>query len=303
MERDPEKALTSSTRDGSTERYPPGFEEDDHLRSDFIRQMILRQLRHNRDLSFASTGAVREIPRTVVRFWHDPRDVPTDVRGCLESWNALHDEGLIFRMFDDKSAAGYISEHFGPREVAAFSRCWHPAMRSDYLRMCFLLTEGGLYVNADDVLIGDGWEDAFRGGTLKVQPLCYDVAVGGMVPSSELRRTDLPTAHRIFYVNNNPIAAPPGHPVLRRAVTRATDNLLGEDWVPDIQSTTGPGNLTAVLAAHVRESQVGGAPPDFELLLDWEKTAEPCWDLAYRGDIRNWRNAELDRQLGADRKR
>ena len=36
-----------------------------------------------------------------------------------------------------------------------------------------------------------------------------------------------------------------------------------------------------------------GALPDFELLLDWEGTAEPCWDLAYRSDARNWRNMDL----------
>jgi mannosyltransferase OCH1-like enzyme len=195
-------------------------------------------------------------------------------------------------MFGDASAAAYIAERYGPREVAAFARCRHPAMRSDYLRMCFVLAEGGLYVDADDVLLGGGWEHVFRDGTLKVQPLCYDVSVGSMVSAAELRRTDLPTGGRIFYVNNNPIAAPAGHPVLWRALARATDRLLGDETAPEIQSTTGPGNLTAVLAAHAGESQDREAPkvPDFELLLDWEQVAEPCWELAYRQDGRNWRN-------------
>jgi hypothetical protein len=166
-------------------------------------------------------------------------------------------------------------------------------MRSDYLRMCFVLAEGGLYVDTDDVLLGDGWKDVFHDDTLKVQPLCYDVTVGGMVSASEIRRTDLPTGGRIFYVNNNPIAAPADHPALRRALAHATDRLLGEEPDPEIQATTGPGNLTAALAAHARESQLSGAQPDFELLLDWEGTAEPCWDLAYRGDSRNWRNMDL----------
>ena len=166
-------------------------------------------------------------------------------------------------------------------------------MRSDYLRMCFVLAEGGLYVDADDVLLGDGWRAVFRGGTLKVQPLCYDISAGGMLAAAELRRTDLPTEDRIFYVNNNPIAAPAGHPVLRRALSRATDTLLGEDPAPEIQSTTGPGNLTASLAAHALEVQVSGTQPDFELLLNWDSTAEPRWDLAYRSDARNWRNMDL----------
>jgi hypothetical protein len=165
-------------------------------------------------------------------------------------------------------------------------------MRSDYLRLCFVLAEGGLYVDADDVLLGGGWEAVFGDGALKVQPLCYDVAACAMVPAAELRRTGLPTEGRVFYVNNNPIAAPAGHPVLRRALARATDRLLGDEPAPEIQSTTGPGNLTAALAAHARESQVRGssAVPDFALLLDWERVAEPRWDLAYRKDDRNWRN-------------
>lgn len=274
--------------------YPPGFEEDDRLRSDFVRHLTLRQLGRDRESSrcdrIDQTGP---IPRTLVRFWHDPCDVPPDVRRCLESWDTLRDEGFAFRMFGDASAAAYIAERYGPREIAAFERCRHPAMRSDYLRMCFVLAEGGMYVDADDVLLGGDWKDVFRDGTLKIQPLCYDLTARGMVSASELRRTDLPTDGRVFYVNNNPIAAPTGHPVLRRALARATDSLLGDESAPEIQSTTGPGNLTAVLVAHARESQVSGTLPDFELLLDWEDTAEQCWDLAYRNDARNWRNMDL----------
>jgi mannosyltransferase OCH1-like enzyme len=300
---DPEKPLIAPAPDdtpvthgpqrgtSATDSYPPGFEENDSLRSDFIRELTLRQLRRASSGS-GHTDHAGPIPRTLVRFWHDPCDVPPDVRKCLESWDALRDEGFSFRIFGDASAAAYIEERYGQRELAAFARCRHPAMRSDYLRMCFVLAEGGLYVDADDVLVGDGWNIVFRDGTLKVHPLCYDVTVGGMVSGSELRRIDLPTEGRIFYVNNNPIAAPAGHPVLRRALARATDTLLGDEPAPEIQATTGPGNLTAVLAAHARESQISGTMPDFELLLDWEEIAEPRWDLAYRSDARNWRNMD-----------
>jgi hypothetical protein len=274
--------------------YPHGFEENDRLRSDFIRQLTLQQLERDRPTSTGGSANQAElIPRTLVRYWHDPHGVPSDVRTCLDSWDALRDDGFSMRMFGDASAHTYIAEQYGPREVAAFERCRHPAMRSDYLRMCFVLAEGGLYVDADDVLLGDGWREILRDGMLKVQPLCYDIKAGAMVSEAELRRTDLATEDRIFYVNNNPIAAPADHPVLRRALSRATATLLGEDPFPEIQSTTGPGNFTASLAAHALEVQERGNQPDFELLLDWGATAEPCWDLAYRGDARNWRNMDL----------
>jgi glycosyl transferase-like sugar-binding protein len=278
----------------TTTPYPSGFEEDDLLRSDFIRQLTLHQLQRGRAMPTADVaGQTALIPKTLVRYWHDPRNVPTDVRRCLDSWEVLREEGLEIRMFDDASARNYISERFGQREAAAFSRCRHPAMRSDYLRMCFVLAEGGLYVDADDVLLGNGWEDVFRRGTLKVQPLCYDIRLGSMVAATEVRRADLPTEGRIFYVNNNPIAAPAGHPVLLRALARATGTLLGDKLSPEIQSTTGPGNLTASLAAHAHELQASGAHPDFELLLNWDSVAEQRWDLAYRRDERNWRNMDV----------
>jgi hypothetical protein len=167
-------------------------------------------------------------------------------------------------------------------------------MRSDYLRLCFVHAEGGLYVDADDVLLNSGWEDLFRDSTLKLQPLGFDVMTNAMVPAADLKRTDLPTEGRIFYVNNNPIAAPAGHPVLRRALDRATRRLLAGEPCPEIQSTTGPGNLTAALAAHARESQaqLAFASSDFKLLFEWERVAEPRWDLGYRKDSRNWRNMD-----------
>jgi hypothetical protein len=272
--------------------YPSGFEEDDCLRSAFIRDLTLEQLDRLTTSRVGELTQSEAVPRTLIRYWHDPSDLPDDVRACVDSWDSLREEGFEFRMFSDASAAAYIAERYSTRESEAFARCRHPAMRSDYLRMCFVLAEGGLYVDADDVLLGNGWEDIFRTGGLKVQPLCYDIRVGGMVPAREIWRTDLPTDGRIFYVNNDPIAAPAAHPVLRRALARATGKLLGEDPLPEIQATTGPGNLTAALAAHARDSKIFGAPLDFELLHDWESIAETRWELSYRGDARNWRNMD-----------
>lgn len=274
--------------------YPLGFEEDDRLRSTFIRKLTLQQLGR----SVASSGSEAPLPSTIpkilVRYWHDPHDVPDDVRACLDSWDRLREEGFEFRTFNDTSAGAYITARYGTRECRAFARCRHPAMRSDYLRMCFVLDQGGFYVDADDVLLGVGWKHVFQGDGLKVQPLCYDIQARGMVPATQIWRTDLPTKERIFYINNNPIAAPPGHPVLRRALARATQRLLSDDPLPEIQSTTGPGNLTAALAAHARELTIAGAPFDFELLRGWEAIVETRWDLSYRSDARNWRNMDSD---------
>nr|WP_308741210.1 hypothetical protein [Brevifollis gellanilyticus] len=193
-------------------------------------------------------------------------------------------------MFDDTSAAEYIAEFYGERELSAFERCRHPAMRCDYLRMCFILEKGGMYIDADDVLIGDGWKYMFRDERLKLQPLCYDMTIGGMMAAADIWRPDLPSGKRIFYVNNDPIAGPAGHPILRSALVRATEKLLNTNGTLEIQSTTGPGNLTAALAAHARQLELSGLPLDFEILRNWDSIAEMRWNLSYRSDDRNWRN-------------
>ncbi|MEG3807316.1 glycosyltransferase, partial [Aerococcus mictus] len=153
--------------------YPRGFEKIDQLRSAFIRELTLHLLQCPQPLKASGAPFPTAVPRTLIQYWHDPSDLPDDVRDCLASWDHLVDEGFEIRMFCDASAATYIAERYGAREREAFACCRHPAMRSDYLRMCFLLDEGGLYVDADDVLLGDGWKALVGDDRLKVQPLCY----------------------------------------------------------------------------------------------------------------------------------
>ena len=270
----------------------PDFENDEQVRSTFVRELTLMQLDGTDDSVDNGNIIAGSIPKTLVRYWHDFNELLEDVRECLDSWNRLEDEGFAIRTFNDLSAKTYIAERFTSRETQAFARCRHPAMRSDYLRMCFILAEGGMYVDADDVLLGDRWRDIFRNGKLKLQPPCYDIATGRMVPSSQIWLSDLPTDGRVFYVNNDPMAAPAGHPVLARALVHATQKLLGDEKVPVIQSTTGPGNLTVALATHAHACLSDGSPLDFQLLPNWDDIAETRWDLSYRGDARNWRNVE-----------
>jgi hypothetical protein len=269
--------------------YPVGFEEREDLRSEFIREITLRQIsEHSGEQNEPRKGG-GDIPRKLVRFWHDSAGPPQDVQACLDSWARLEKEGFALYMFDDVSAADYISRVFGQRERQAFSRCTHPAMRCDYFRLCFVLAEGGLYVDADDVLLGEGWRRLFEDSKLKLQPLAYDIAAASMMPAADIWNVNLSTVDRVFYVNNDPIAAPPNHPVVIRAFERATSRLLANDGPLEIQATTGPGNLTAALTAHAWMLQSQGTDVDFELLRDWEAIAELRWDLGYRRDSRNWR--------------
>ncbi len=266
----------------------PGFESQETLRSTLVRNIVLMQV--GMDPACLSREAPGQIPRSLIRFWHDHSELPQDVAACMSTWERLIDHGFSIRTFDDDSANCYIRSRYGAREVAAFSRCSHPAMRCDYLRLCVLVSEGGLYVDCDDVLLDDSWIRLFDDARLKLQPLCYDISAGGMMPNADIWRIDLPAAERNFYVNNDPIAAPPRHPVLQHALARATELLLEADDQPEIQATTGPGNLTSVLAAHAYHLLILGGALDFSLIRNWDAIAEMRWDLSYRGDWRNWRN-------------
>ncbi len=270
--------------------YPIGFERDETLRSNFVRELTLRQMQEPEALVFNDWPALPVIPRTLIRFWHDDHDLPSDVAECLSSWERLREHGFELLMLNDRSASEYIGARFTALERSAFERCRHPAMRCDYLRLCVLVAQGGLYVDADDVLLGDEWKRIFQDARLKVQPLCYDIPSHSMVQAKEIWKADLPTDGRIFYVNNDPIAAPANHPVLRRALTQATEKLLGKDRFPEIQATTGPGNLTEALTGHAQQLMTSGASLDFELIRNWDAIAETRWDLSYRSDARNWRN-------------
>jgi hypothetical protein len=231
------------------------------------------------------------IPRVVVQYWHDLAAVPPDVAECLNSWNRLKNDGFDRRMFDDNRARRFIATYCESSHLVAFDRCYHPAMRCDYFRMCYILKHGGFYVDADESYLGTGCESPFQDNRLKVQPLCYDTSCNQLVPLDDFLGDTRHPSSRIFYVNNNPLIAPPGHLLVDLALRRATNMLLRATQRLEIQATTGPGNFTASLVRHVTSLQQSRAAWDFTILRDWPSiSAWPC-DLSYRNDERNWRLA------------
>jgi mannosyltransferase OCH1-like enzyme len=228
-------------------------------------------------------------PRLLVQFWDDASDVPLDVQACLDSWAPLEQLGFTRLLFDDATALRFIDDHFTPRQVLAFNGCGHPAMRADYFRLCFMVKVGGMYVDADDRYLGQSINSIVGDGRLQLQPLCYDIPSDSMLNPYKAAAAGEDSSH-IFYVNNNPLIAPAGHPLVVRALERATDQIISPGTNErDIQSITGPGNLTACLVEHALELQAEEAELDFTLLPNWDATAVSTWPLQYRSDERNWR--------------
>jgi hypothetical protein len=116
-----------------------------------------------------------------------------------------------------------------------------------------------------------------------------------MVNPSAFLQVDAYNPDWIYYFNNNPLIAGQGHPMIERALGRATDllELTDEDALPEIQTTTGPGNLSRSIFEH--GTTVGGVERDLVILRDWDSLAVSKWPLSHRGDARNWRLSNQQR--------
>lgn len=228
------------------------------------------------------------IPRRIVQYWHDLQALPADVQECMDSWSRWGSSGFEYRVFDARGAARFIERSLGRVHLRAFMRCYHPAMQADYFRLCYLVINGGMYVDADDVCIAKDISELFVGSGVKVQPLCYDIASDSMVQCEVFLQAGTNREGLIFYVNNNPLIACEGDPIVSRALERATLrlNFAAEDELPEIQSTTGPGNLSRIIF------ELGARCPDehrVTVLRTWDSVGMSKWPLGYRADGRNWR--------------
>jgi hypothetical protein len=193
-------------------------------------------------------------------------------------------------LFDERTAGVFITSSLGARHKRAFDRCYHPAMRADYFRLCYVLVEGGCYVDADDVRVGTNIDWLAEDGRLKLQPLCYDISTGSMVKPAVFLLADAYDPSWIFYFNNNPLIASPGHPVIEHALEEATSFLerAGEDELPEIQMATGPGNLSKSIF-DLGMNLGFDIESNVVVLEDWDSHAVSKWPLSYRDDARNWR--------------
>jgi hypothetical protein len=267
------------------------FREEDPLdsnnrdRSNFVRELVQRP----NEPALVLTVHLAPPPRRIVQFWDDLGRLPEDVRECMESWKKLERLGFELQVFDESDAREFIRIHLGSRYEKAFDKCYHPSMKSDYFRYSYIFVEGGFYVDADDVFNGTTIDHLFTDGRLKLQPFCYDIATAQMVPPSVFLNPGANQLSWIFYFNTTPLIAVRNHPIVERALLNATTTLEQESkgGLPEVQATTGPGNLTrSVFEVVTNESR-----PEEVLFVvhDWEKISTSKWPLSYRSDKRNWR--------------
>lgn len=257
---------------------------EERARSNFVRDIV-----QGRELALPnSTNLLSPTPKRLVQFWDNLQQLPEDVRECMASWQKLKSQGFEIEVFDKESASTFIRARLGARYEDAFNRCYHPSMMSDYFRYSYVFVEGGFYVDADDVYHGKPIDHLFENGRLKLQPFCYDIATGQMVAPSIFTEPGADQPGWIFYFNTTPLIASRHHPIVERALLNATASLEADDidGLPEVQASTGPGNLTRSVFEIISE----GCPPEALVVAhDWELTSTSQWPLSYRNDSRNWR--------------
>jgi len=260
--------------------------ENDKLRSNFVRNFV----QNGEILCSHALKFTNNIPRIIVQFWDD-EDIPSDVQECIETWRQLKSSGVEHFLFNKGTARRFIAENLPADTVKAFDRCYHPAMKSDYFRLCFIFCIGGIYVDVDDVYCGIDVDNLFTDQRMKLQPLCFDIDTNEMVDSGKFIIDGEFSENWIFYFNNNPIIAPSNSPIIKYALARSTRLILECDEYdfPEIQSTTGPGNTTASVVACLSDYQPHIQEKCLSVLSDWQVYTQTIWELSYRNDERNWR--------------
>ena len=85
-------------------------------------------------------------PIDLMQFWDRPVP-PDDVDELMESWRS--DPQFVHHQFSWESAHDYVADHFDARMTGVFEACAVPAMQADVFRLCWLLVNGGIYIDAD----------------------------------------------------------------------------------------------------------------------------------------------------------
>jgi mannosyltransferase OCH1-like enzyme len=114
------------------------LEESLRARSNFVRGLV----QPPSGTAIASAVFANKPPKRIVQFWDDLDRLPGDVGECIDTWRAIEEQGLERLLFDKHQAREFIHRKLGSRHTQAYDKCYHPAMQSDYFRLCYILVEG-----------------------------------------------------------------------------------------------------------------------------------------------------------------
>jgi mannosyltransferase OCH1-like enzyme len=211
----------------------------------------------------ADSAPADPIPRHIIQYWNTP-DLPPEVARIMQSWQTV--PGYTHRRFSRAEALTFLRTECGPRWTQALHMAGRPAEEADFFRLSYLARHGGIWADADDMLIGD--LDALLAGPGDLV-LCRE-PIGGTI-------------------ENNFIAVRPGHPVIMAAARQARQALLRRSS-ETIWAKTGPGLLSRVVARFMAQSGDTAQAAALRVLefRDIARHIVMQTDLPYKSSSRHW---------------
>jgi mannosyltransferase OCH1-like enzyme len=178
--------------------------------------------------------------------------VPSSMLRAVHSWIERNPE-YDYRFFDDAAAAELVRLHFDQQVQDAYERMPFGAGKADLFRYCFLFLHGGVYADIDTVCLRP-LETVLRPDDSFVVP----------------RRVQPIDPSERFW--NAFMASVPGHPLLKKVIRVAAQNILSSCVYEDLPRITGP----VVLAECARRHSDHSDTP-FRL-LSVDSRAGIAWD-------------------------
>lgn len=140
----PDDALTALRDLGADDRFPP------------FKRMCARAWATFLEMPrFDPGGAPAAPPPPVLQFW-DSETVPSDVAALIE--DCRQTTSPYHTLLHEAGARRFLREAYGTGATEVFDLCPHAAVKADYLRLGWLATHGGVWIDADTRLLPD-----FRG--------------------------------------------------------------------------------------------------------------------------------------------
>lgn len=216
------------------------------------------------DQHFAALQAPKAesvIPRRIFQYW-DSAQAPDELEALMAGWADA--PGFDYLRLDARAAQQWLFQHYDMVHLNAFRAANHVAEASDFLRLCVLYRQGGIYMDSDNKRTGDAGALIADAG-----PMLLFRDPFGALP-------------------NDVIAATPRHPVIGAAMAMARDALLSREkeltW-----GKTGPGLLTRIVAGFLAE-RGEAAHRDMRILplAAMRVCVHPCIDLPYKLTPKYW---------------
>ncbi len=202
------------------------------------------------------------------QFW-DQMKPPPEIEGGRQLWRSTAKTHV---WYDDASAQQFIADGFGRSAADAYSKLWHPALKSDVFRLYRLVKSGGVYCDADSM-------PEYRASEFLER-------AGNRVWASSM--TNVPNCVTI----NGFIAAPPQNPVMEGLLEQVLKNIRdvasrGMFWL------SGPGAFTTFLYQNLGQHDIG-------LLSQGclKSSVFRQFDAAYKHTEQNWRVFEHNLGMG-----